>query len=114
MNANPVLMVLNAGHGTTPACPEARFKAGDIVKVRRLKFLTKGGQLGCIAVVVPPRVSPDHAIADARGEPRPLLATVPRRDVTYIVGFEGDQRPWLMREKYLLPTTEPAGAVTWA
>jgi hypothetical protein len=42
------------------------------------------------------------------GNPRPLMCQVGARHVTYIVAFEGDPRPTLLREKYLLPTREPS------
>ena len=92
--------------GTTPPCPEAVFKVNDVVRVRRLNHLKHLPELGAIAAVIPPGFSPDWAWADLCGRPRPLLAQVGTKHVSYIVGFEGDPRPHLLREKYLRPSRE--------
>jgi hypothetical protein len=83
-------IAIRARDGTTPNAPGAKFKTGDVVTVIPLGF------------------SPDWAWADTLGNPRPLMCQVGARHVTYIVAFEGDPRPTLLREKYLLPTREPS------
>ena len=35
--------------------------------------------------------------------PRRLMCQVPDKAVTYLVAFEGDPKPHILREKYLLP-----------
>lgn len=93
--------------GETPKCPEAKFKVGDVVRVRRLKFLRHLPDIAAVAAVVPPNYSPDWAMADLRGTPRPLLYAVGSRQIQYIVGFDQNPKPYLMKEKYLLPSDEP-------
>jgi hypothetical protein len=97
--------------GTTPECPEAKFKKRDVVRVRRLKHLKHLPVMGAVAAVVPPGFSPDWAWADLCGKPRALMCRVPARGVTYIVAFEGDPTPHLLREAYLLPTSEPPAEI---
>ncbi len=98
--------------GTTPPCPEARFAANDMVRVRNRRHLgILRGKLCVVAVAIPPGFSPDWALADLRGAPRPLMYEVGRRTITYLVGFENDKRPWLMREIDLLPSGLPPGEV---
>lgn len=105
--SNPVLMVMHAGHGETPACPAAIFKRGDIVKVRNTKALKDFPREAVVAVAIPPAFSPDWALADLVGEPRPALAQVGARGVTYILVVEGGRRPYLAREKDLQPSGKP-------
>ena len=95
--------VLTGQRGTTPECPEALFKVGDVVKVRRLKHLRHLPELAAIAVVIPPGFSPDWALADWRGDPRPLMYQVGARCVTYLVGFDNNPTPYLLREGDLRP-----------
>lgn len=111
--ANPILMVTNAGTGITPACPEAKFSPGDVVQVRRLRHLRHLPEQGAVAVMVPPGFPPEWAMADARGELRPLMTTQPHRTVTYVVAFEGDRVPHLLRESDLKPTGLPKVQVGW-
>ena len=93
--------------GPTPPCSEAKFKVGDVLRVRRRKHLGNyRGQLCAVAAVVPPNYSPDWAMADLRGRPRPLMAAVGRNCVQYIVGFEESRTPLLIREKYLVESGE--------
>lgn len=111
----PILLVNPVGErGVTPACPEAQFKAGDVVRVRRLKHLRHLPERAAVAIVVPPGFSPDHAMADAKGEGRPLMHAVPARTVTYIVAFDNNPVPHLLRERDLEATTEPPVEVRWA
>ena len=110
----PIVQVLDAGRGETPACPEAKFKPGDVVKVRRFKHLMEYPEIAAVAVVVPPGFPAEYALADAHGKPRPLMITKPRRCVSYICGFQGDTAPVLFDEKYLRPSGEPPADVKWA
>lgn len=100
--------------GKTPECPQARYRPTEVVRVRRLKFLRHLPAIGAIVVVVPPRFSPDWAWADYLGKPRPLMCQVGREIIQYIVAFEGDRTPHLLREAYLLPSAEPAATITVA
>ena len=101
--------------GVTPDCPAAKFKKNEVVRVRRLKHLRHLPERGAVVAVVPPGFSPDHAWDDLRGQPRRLMHQVPARIVTYIVAFEGDQTPHLLRESYLLPAPgEPPAEVAFA
>ena len=93
--------------GETPACPAAKFKRGDVVKVRNTKALTHFPREAVIAVAIPPGFSPDHALADLVGEPRPLMAQVGARSVTYVLVRESDPKPYLARERDLLPSGKP-------
>ena len=95
---------LQGARGTTPPCPEAKFAVQDVVKVKRRKHLAHLPSIGAIVAVVPPGFSPDWALADAAGEPRPLMCLAGEKKVTYIVAFENDLAPHLMREEDLLST----------
>ena len=97
---------LEGQRGATPECPSAKFKKGDVVRVRRLKHLRHLPDIAAIAVVIPPNFSPDWAMADLRGAPRPLMAQVGSNAITYIVGFDGNPTPYLIKERYLLPSDE--------
>jgi hypothetical protein len=94
--------------GKTPPCPAAKFKRGDVVKIRAFKDFPEWPRLAVVAVAIPPGFSPDHALADLLGEERPLMARVGARTVTYILVRENDPKPYLIREKYLRPSGEPA------
>jgi hypothetical protein len=90
--------------GTTPACPQAKFTAGDVVRLRKLHWLgPEGGQTGVVATVVPPGFSPDWAWADLRKEPRPLMCQVGARVVSYILALESG-KALLIKERYLIGT----------
>lgn len=90
--------------GETPACADAKFKRGDVVKVRNTKALANFPREAVVAVAIPPGFSPDHALADLVGQPRPLLAQVGARGVTYILVREDDPKPYLARERDILPS----------
>lgn len=108
--SNPVLLVKDAGHGTTPACPEAKLAPGDRVDWARM------GDGYIVAVAVPPGFPAEYALADLTGIARPLMITKPTRAVQYILVREGDQRPYLAKEKSLKPTGEHVdiGSVLYA
>jgi hypothetical protein len=98
--------------GETPPCPSAKFNVNDVLRVRRRKHLGDlQGKLCAVAAVVPPGYSPDWAMADLRQTPRPLMAQVGARCVTYIVGFEDNPKPYLFPERYLTATSEPAAEI---
>lgn len=88
----------------TPPCPQAKFKRGDVVKVRNTKALSHFPREAVVAVAVPPDFSPDHALADLVGEPRPLMAQVGSPSVTYILIRENDTTPYIAGERDLLPS----------
>lgn len=93
--------------GETPPCPQSKFKRGDVVKVRKTKALAHFPREAIIAVAIPPDFSPDHALADLVGEPRPLMARVGARSVTYILVRENDPKPYLAKERDLLTSGKP-------
>ena len=93
--------------GETPACPAARFKQGDVVRVRNTKALAKFPREAIVASAIPPDFSPDHALADLVGEPRPLMARVGFRTISYILVRENDPKPYLVKERDLLPSDKP-------
>lgn len=99
--------------GVTPDCPEALFQKNAVVRVRRLEHLKHLPELGAVVAVVPPGFSPDWAWDDLCGRPRRLLHQVPTNKVQYIVAFEGDQTPHLMRERDLVATKEPPAEVSF-
>lgn len=107
ISGNPPLFILNRGHGETPPCPEAAFKRGDLVKVRRNRAVGHFPLELVVLVAVPPGFSPDDALADLMGEPRPVMTQVGRRGVSYILCREGDTKPYHCRERDLLPTGKP-------
>lgn len=90
--------------GETPPCPGAKFARGDVVKVRNTRALANFPREAVVAVAVPPDFSPDHALADLLGEPRPLMAQVGARGITYVLVRENDPKPYLARERDLLPS----------
>ena len=93
--------------GETPSCLEFKFKRGDVVRRRRLKCMVSFPDEFIVVVAIPPGFSPDWALADLIGDPRPLMAQVGSRFVTYILVREGDSKSYLIREKWLLPTNKP-------
>lgn len=99
---NPPLIMLNRGRGETPPCPEAKFKRGDVVKVRRNKAVGHFPAELVVLVAVPPGFSPDDALADALGEPRQVMTQVGRRGISYILCQGGDPKPYHCGEKDLL------------
>lgn len=104
---NPILLVQHAGYGETPECPEASFKRGDVVKVSRRQGMAQFPREAIIAVAVPRGFSPDWALADLVGEPRPAMAQVGARVVTYILVAEGDGTPYLARERDIRASGKP-------
>lgn len=102
------IIVHDAGYGTTPECPEARFKRGDVVKVRNTKALAHFPREAIVAVAVPPGFPGEYALADLLSRPRPLMITRPKRVMSYILVNEGDLRPYLARESDLLPSGKPS------
>lgn len=90
--------------GETPACEGAKFKRGDVVKVRNRRALQHFPREAIVAVAIPPCFSPDFALADLVGEPRPLMAQVGARVITYVLVRESDPKPYLIRESDLLPS----------
>jgi len=105
---NNTLFVVNAGKGETPPCAQAMFKRGDVVKIRNKKSLAHFPREAVVAVAIPPGFSPDYALADLLGEPRPLMIREGKRCVTYILVNEGDQTPYMAKESDLLPSGKPA------
>jgi hypothetical protein len=101
---NGQIMRLEGVRGETPPCADARFKRGDVVKIRNTKALAHFPREAVVAVAIPPGFSPDHALADLVGKPRPLMAQVGARTITYILVRENDPKPYLIRERDLLPS----------
>jgi hypothetical protein len=93
--------------GETPPCPEAKFKPGDVMKVRRNKAVGHFPPELVVAVAIPPGFSPDYALADLVGEPRPLMCQVGARKITYILVRENDPKPYCASERDLLPSGKP-------
>lgn len=98
--SNPILLIKDAGHGTTPDCPQAKFKRGDVVQGR-------GGFEAIVAVAVPPRFPSEYALADLVGNPRPLMISEPSRSVSYILVRENDPSPYWRTEGQLRPSGKP-------
>lgn len=90
--------------GETPSCPEARFSRGDVVKARRNKRVGHFPAELVVLVAIPPGFSPDDAVADLIGKPRPLMKRVGKRGITYILAREGDTTVYYCGEKDLLPS----------
>lgn len=90
--------------GETPPCPEAKFKRGDIVKVRRNKAVGHFPPELIVMVAIPPGFSPDDALADLVGKPRPLMKQVGARAIKYLLWREGDKTPYCCGERDLLPS----------
>lgn len=95
---------IESARGDTPPCENAKFKRGDVVKIRNTRALATFPREAIVAVAIPPGFSPDHALADLVGEPRALMARVGSRSITYILVCEGDPKPYLARERDLLPS----------
>lgn len=105
------ILEIHGERGATPACQNAKYKPGDIVKIKARKDLAHFPRKAVIAVAIPPGFSPDHALADLLGEPRPLLAVVGARVVTYILVNDGDPKPYLIKESDLRDSGEPPIAI---
>jgi hypothetical protein len=102
---------IEGSRGVTPECPEALFKLRETIRVRRLSHLRHLPEIGAVVAIVPPGFSPDWAWADLCGRPRPLMHQVPSRHISYIVAFENDKTPHLLREKYLRKSDLPPADV---
>jgi hypothetical protein len=107
---NGLVTTITGARGTTPECVGAKFARGQVVRVRRLKHLRSLPELGVVAVAISPGFSPDWAWDDLRGLPRRLMAQVGSRVITYLVAFEGDDCPHILRESSLLPAPGHATA----
>lgn len=90
--------------GETPSCPEAKFKRGDVVKVRRNKAVGHFPPELVVLVAIPPGFSPDDAMADLFKEPRPLMKQIGRRVISYILCRDGDPAAYTCCERDLLPS----------
>lgn len=102
-----IVQVLHRCRGKTPACPDAKFKSGDVVRVRNLKHLKGFPREAVVAVAVPPGFSPDDALADLVGVPRPMMTSVGSRVINYILINDGDTKPYLVKERDLMPSGKP-------
>jgi hypothetical protein len=98
---------LSGQRGETPPCPEAKFKRGDVVKVRRNGAVGHFPAELVVLVAIPPGFSPDDALADLVGEPRPLMKQVGSRRIKYLLGREGDPTPYHCGERDILPSGKP-------
>lgn len=90
--------------GETPPCPQAKFRRGDVVKVRRNQAIGHFPPELIVLVAIPPGFSPDDAMADLVGKPRPFMKQVGRRVVSYICCREDDQAAYICRERDLMPS----------
>ena len=90
--------------GKTPPCPEAKFKRGDVVNVRRNLAVGHFPAEMIVLVAIPPGFSPDDAMADLLGNPRPLMKQVGSRRITYIVYGEEGGIYGHLAERHLLPS----------
>lgn len=82
----------------------AKFADNSLVKVRRLKYLKHLPEVGAVVCCVPAGTSIDHVWADYRGLPRPLMVEVPARVTKYIIAFDGDPKPHVIKERDLIAT----------
>lgn len=112
LGPNGQISTLQGPRGTTPECPEALFKKNDVVRLRNKKHLYGLPRVGAVAAVIPKGFSPDWAMADLHGKPRPLMCQVGARSVTYIIGFEGIRTPYLFKECDLRPSGLPPAEIT--
>lgn len=94
-------------HRETPPCPDARFHKGDVVRVRRNKRVGHFPAELIVLVAIQPGFSPDDALADLVGKPRPFLHKGGRRSITYLLCREGDTTPYCCAERELLPSDKP-------
>jgi len=93
---------LSGERGETPPCPEAKFKRGDIVKVRRNRSVEHFPTEMIVLVAIPRGFSPDDAMADLLGEPRPLMKRVGSRSITYILYCEEGGVHGHLAERHLI------------
>jgi hypothetical protein len=106
---NPILFIKDAGHGETPSCPDAIFKRGDVVLVRRCKRLEHVPLEMIVVAAIPSLFPPVWVLADLlcvprKPDPRPVTFC----DVTYFLAKVSDPEAYLdaylLREKDLTPT----------
>lgn len=89
--------------GETPPCPTAKYAPGDIVRIRRNMAVGHFPHELVVLVAVPPGFSPDHAIADLIGKPRPLMVRCGCRQISYILADpDGGTTPFHCRERDVL------------
>ncbi|MER9471033.1 hypothetical protein [Mesorhizobium sp. M0520] len=87
---NPILLVTNAGTGTTPIPVDALLKPGDELNIHNSEDSSQR-PAKCIAVA-PAGVPVEYAIADQTGIARPLMITKPKhREPIYVLEWEGRQ-----------------------
>lgn len=98
------IMKIQGQRGETPACPDAEFKRGDVVRVRNTKRLRHFPREAVVAIAIPPDFPPDWALADLLGKPRPLMYQVGSRRITYILVTEDSRTPYLASDRDLLPS----------
>ena len=101
---NPPILVLNAGLHPYIPHPGAKFPDDSLVKVRRLKHLRHLPEIGAVVACVPAGVSPSYVWADRQGKPRPLMVQVECRTTAYLIAFEGDLSPHVIKERDLIAT----------
>lgn len=104
---NGQILRIEGQRGETPACPNSRFKVGDIVRVRNTKALRHFPREAIVAAVIPPDFPPDWALADLLGKPRALMHQVGSRRLSYILVTESDRKPYLSNDTHLLPSGKP-------
>ena len=102
--SNPPLLVLNAGTHAYAPVAGAKFPDNSLVKVRRLKHLRHLPEIGAVLACVPAGVSPSYVLADRLGLPRPLMIQQEYRSTYYLIAFEDDSTPHLLRERDLIAT----------
>jgi hypothetical protein len=93
--------------GETPPCADAKFTAGDIVRIRNRKGIAHFPRELTVAVAIPRWFSPDYALADLLNKPRPLMVRGGSRSITYICVRENDDQPYLVKENDMLVSGKP-------
>lgn len=106
-----VIQVLDAGYGTTPDCPEAKFTPNQVVRLSRRAHLRHLPAEAVIVAIVPPWHPAEYAWADRWGKPRPLMVTRESRAVRYFVGFADNPRAYLIAERDVLRATGQTGEI---
>jgi hypothetical protein len=104
-----VLLVTNAGHGSTPPWLSARFSKGDVVSVSRGEATGHFPPEMIVIGIVPPWFPVEYALADLLMEPRPLMITKEKRVGQYIlIENESSRSPFVCPERYLKPSGKPS------
>lgn len=101
------VLQMQGQRGETPPSPDAKFKRGDVVKVRNTKALAHFPREAVVIAVIPPNFPPDWALADLLGKPRPLMHQVGKNRVTYILVQENDRTPYRADDRHILPSGKP-------